>query len=72
MDIEPSWSGQPRGRATRRAVAKANGQIVENEFRVKLIRAEVLEMPRVFPLDSMANADAEEWGYARVGSPGGS
>jgi len=28
-------------------------------------------MPRVFSLYSMASVDAEEWGSARVGSPGG-
>jgi hypothetical protein len=39
---------------------------------MKLIQAEWLEMPRVSFLYSMANADAEAWGYARIGSPGGS
>jgi hypothetical protein len=37
---------------------------------MKLIEAEVLEMPRVSSLYSMASAGVEEWEYARVGSPG--
>jgi hypothetical protein len=37
--IELSRSGQPRGRTTRRAVAKANGLTVERSFRMKLIQA---------------------------------
>ena len=61
MGIESSWSGQHRGRATRRAVAKANGRIAEMDSRMKLIQAEWLEMPRVSSLYSMANADAEAW-----------
>jgi hypothetical protein len=71
VGTEPLRSGQHRGQATRRAVAKANGSNAEIGYRTKLIQAEYLEMPRVFSLYSMASADAEEWGSARVGSPGG-
>ena len=71
MDSEPSRSGQHRGQATRRAVAKANGRIAEMGPRMKLIQAERAEMPRVSSLYSMASADAQGWGSARVGSPGG-
>jgi hypothetical protein len=71
VDSEPPRSGQHRGQATRRAVAKANGLIAEMGPRMKLIQAEQSEMPRVSSLYSMASADAEGWGDARVGSPGG-
>jgi hypothetical protein len=36
---------------------------------VKLIQVERLEMPRVSFIYSMANADAEVWGNARIGLP---
>ena len=71
MGSEPLRSGQHRGQATRRAVAKANGLIAEMGPRMKLIQAEQSEMPRVSSLYSMASADAEGWGKDRVGSPGG-
>src|SRR3954453_13657199 len=71
VDSEPLRSGQHRGQATRRAVAKAKGRIAEMGPRMKLIQAEQSEMPRVSSLYSMASADAEGWGKARVGSPGG-
>jgi hypothetical protein len=38
---------------------------------MKLIEAEVLEMPRVSFLYSMASAGVEEREYAHAGSPGG-
>jgi hypothetical protein len=71
VDSEPLRSGQHRGQATRRAVAKANGLTAEMGPRTKLIQAEQSEMPRVSSLYSMASADADGWGKARVGSPGG-
>ena len=40
VDSEPLRSGQHRGQATRRAVAKANGRIAEMGPRTKLIQAE--------------------------------
>src|SRR5262249_25804748 len=40
VDSEPSRSGQHRGQATRRAVAKANGLIAEMGPRTQLIQAE--------------------------------
>jgi hypothetical protein len=40
VDSEPLRSGQHRGRATRRAAAKANGRIAEMGPRMKLIQAE--------------------------------
>jgi hypothetical protein len=72
VGFEPLWSGQHRGQATRRAAAKANGQNAEMGPRMKLIEAEQSEKPRVSFLYSMASVDTEEWGSARVGSPGGS
>src|SRR5208282_1701533 len=47
VGAEPLRSGQHRGQATRRAVAKANGLNAEIGTRTKLIQAELLEMPRV-------------------------
>ena len=40
MGLEPPWSGQHRGQAIRRAVAKANGLNAEMGPRTKLIQAE--------------------------------
>jgi len=69
VGFESPWSGQHRGRANRRAVAKANGRTVEITPHVKLIQVERLEMPRVSFIYSMANAGAEVWGSARIGLP---
>jgi hypothetical protein len=71
VGTEPLRSGQHRGQATRRAVTKANGLNAEIGFPHEADSSGVLEMPRVSSLYSMASADAEEWGSARVGSPGG-
>src|SRR5260370_34486167 len=48
--IEPSWSGQLRGRTTRRAAAKANGLTAENGSRTKLIQAVHWSAKSFFPL----------------------
>src|SRR5271166_2545836 len=40
VGLEPPWSGQHRGQAIRRAVAKANGLNAEMGPRTKLIQAE--------------------------------
>ena len=50
MGTEPSRSGQLRGRATRRAVAKANGLTVEIWVPHEADSSGVSEMPRVFSL----------------------
>jgi hypothetical protein len=46
---EPLRSGQHRGRATRRAVAKANGLNAEIGYRTKLIQAEYWRCQEFFP-----------------------
>ena len=49
VDAEPLRSGQHRGQATRRAVAKANGLIAEMGSRTKLIQAEYRRCQEFFP-----------------------
>ena len=49
MDSEPLRSGQHRGQATRRAVAKANGLIAEMGPRTKLIQAEYRRCQEFLP-----------------------
>ena len=49
VDAEPLRSGQHRGQATRRAVAKANGLIAEMGSRTKLIQAEYRRCQEFLP-----------------------
>jgi len=72
VDAEPPRSDHPRGQTTRRAVARANGLVVEiGSPREDDLRDQV-EVPRVSFLYPMASANMEELGNAHVGSPGGS
>ena len=59
VDTEPPRSGQHRGQATRRAVAKANGLNAEIGSPHEADSSGESEMPRLSSLSSMASADAE-------------
>ena len=63
-------SDQHRRLATRRAAAKANGLDAEIPSPGEADLAGVLGTLRAYSVHSMASADAEELGYARIGSPG--
>ena len=49
VGLEPPWSGQHRGQAIRRAVAKANGLNAEMGPRTKLIQAEYWRCQEFLP-----------------------
>ena len=63
----PWRSGQPGGRATRRAVAKANGASAESVCRMKLMEAEVRRCQgcHSYPMAS-AGTEATERGTDRA------